>query len=98
MTDSEENIEVSLRPLIWMGDSRKNIREFPEDVRASIGYALQLVQAGETPLEAKHFKGVGSGVSRWAGKKSAMLRCINTENASTKWFVYGRTFKGIFDS
>jgi phage-related protein len=62
MTSSEENAEVALRPLVWMGDSRKNIREFPEDVRASVGYALQLVQAGETPLEAKPFKGVGSGV------------------------------------
>ncbi|RUS92607.1 hypothetical protein DSM106972_098620 [Dulcicalothrix desertica PCC 7102] len=45
-----------------MGDSRKNIREFPEDVQKSVGYALQLVQAGETPMEAKRFKGVGSGV------------------------------------
>ena len=62
MTDSEENIEVPLRPLIWMGNSRKNIREFPTEVRLSVGYALQLVQAGETPLEAKPFKGVGSGV------------------------------------
>ena len=62
MTDREENVEVSLRSLVWMGDSRKNIREFPEKVRVSIGYALQLVQAGETPLEAKAFKGVASGV------------------------------------
>lgn len=62
MSDSEENIEVPLRPLVWMGDSRKNIREFPEEVRTSVGYALQLVQAGEISLEAKHFKGVGSGV------------------------------------
>ncbi|MDY7004683.1 MAG: type II toxin-antitoxin system RelE/ParE family toxin [Cyanobacteriota bacterium] len=62
MTDSEENIEVPLRPLVWMGNSRKNIREFPTEVRLSVGYALQLVQAGETPLEAKLFKGVGSGV------------------------------------
>ncbi len=59
MANSEENAEISLRPLVWMGDSRKNIREFPEDVRASVGYALQLVQAGETPLEAKPFKGIG---------------------------------------
>ncbi|GBF81051.1 type II toxin-antitoxin system RelE/ParE family toxin [Aphanothece sacrum] len=62
MTNSKENIDVPLRPLVWMGDSRKNIREFPEGVRVSIGYGLQLVQAGETPLEAKPFKGVGSGV------------------------------------
>jgi phage-related protein len=62
MTDSKEKLEIPLRPLVWMGDSRKNIREFPGEVRLSVGYALQLVQAGETPLEAKPFKGVGSGV------------------------------------
>jgi phage-related protein len=31
-------------------------------VQKSVGYALQLVQAGETPMEAKLFKGVESGV------------------------------------
>jgi phage-related protein len=62
MTDDEDIIEVPLRPLVWIGNSRKNIREFPEQVRASVGYALQLVQAGETPVDTKIFKGVGSGV------------------------------------
>ncbi|MEI2577772.1 type II toxin-antitoxin system RelE/ParE family toxin [Scytonema sp. PRP1] len=62
MVDNEDVSEIPLRPLVWMGDSRKNIREFPENVRASVGYALQLVQAGETPMDAKPFKGVGSGV------------------------------------
>ena len=62
MSDSDENTDVPLRPLVWMGNSRKNIREFPSEVRLSVGYALQLVQAGETPLEAKPFKEVGSGV------------------------------------
>lgn len=62
MVDREDISEVPLRPLVWMGDSRKNICEFPEEVRAWVGYALQLVQAGETPVNAKPFKGVGSGV------------------------------------
>jgi phage-related protein len=62
MVDSEDISEVPLRPLVWMGDSRKNIRAFPQEVRASVGYALQLVQAGETALDAKPFKGIGSGV------------------------------------
>jgi phage-related protein len=62
MSDGEDIIEVALRPLVWMGDSRKNIREFPQEVQKAVGYALQLVQAGETPLSAKPFKGVGSGV------------------------------------
>ena len=62
MADSEEIPEVPLRQLVWMGDSRKNIRGFPQEVRAAVGYALQLVQAGETPLDAKPFKGVKGGV------------------------------------
>jgi phage-related protein len=62
MVDSEDTNEIYLRPLVWMGDSRKNIRSFPDEVQASVGYALQLVQAGETPADAKPFKGVSSGV------------------------------------
>lgn len=54
--------EIPLRPLVWIGDSLKNIRSFPEEVRASVGYALQLVQAGETPMDAKPFQGIGGGV------------------------------------
>jgi phage-related protein len=52
MSDGKDTIKISLRPVIWMGDSRKNIREFPRDVCVSVGYALQLVQAGATPLES----------------------------------------------
>lgn len=62
MVDSADMPEVPLRPLLWMGDARKNIRAFPEEVQKAVGYALQLVQSGETPRDAKPFKGVGSGV------------------------------------
>jgi phage-related protein len=62
MDEDQDIIEIPLRTLVWMGDSLKNIRSFPEEVRASLGYALQLVQAGETPMDTKPFKGVGSSV------------------------------------
>jgi hypothetical protein len=59
---AEDNSEILLRPLVWMGDALDNIRLFPQEVRTAVGYALQLVQAGETPASAKPFKGVASGV------------------------------------
>ena len=62
MSNEKDIIDIPLRPLVWMGDSLKNIRSFPEEVRSSIGYSLQLIQASETPMDAKPFKGVGSGV------------------------------------
>jgi predicted XRE-type DNA-binding protein len=33
MVDSENINEIYLRPLVWMGDSRKNIRSFPDEVK-----------------------------------------------------------------
>ena len=51
-----------LRPLVWMGDSRRKIQAFPEAVRKIIGDELQLIQFGGMPRGAKPFQGVGSGV------------------------------------
>jgi phage-related protein len=62
MEGNDDIVEVHLRPLVWMGDSRKNIRSFPDEVRAAVGYALQSVQAGDTPHEAKPLRGIDSGV------------------------------------
>ena len=45
-----------------MGNSKKNLREFPEGARKLIGDELQLLQFGGMPKDAKPFKGVGSGV------------------------------------
>jgi phage-related protein len=52
----------TLRPIVWVGNSRKCIREFPLEVQKRIGDALQIVQFGGMPPEAKPFKGIGSGV------------------------------------
>jgi phage-related protein len=52
----------NLRAVIWMGNAKKNLREFPEGARKPIGDELQLLQFGGMPKDAKPFKGVGSGV------------------------------------
>jgi len=51
-----------LRPVVWMGDSKKNIQDFPEGAQKLIGDELQLIQFGGMPKDAKPFKGVGSGI------------------------------------
>jgi phage-related protein len=50
------------RPVVWLGDSLKQVRDFPGDVRREIGSALYDAQKGEKSPDAKPFKGVGSGV------------------------------------
>ena len=51
-----------LRPVIWMGNSKKNIRDFPDGAQKLLGDELQLIQFGGMPKDAKPFRGVGSGV------------------------------------
>ncbi|WP_107667550.1 type II toxin-antitoxin system RelE/ParE family toxin [Cyanothece sp. BG0011] len=45
-----------------MGDSLKQVKSFPNEVRREIGSSLFDVQKGDKPNKAKPFKGVGSGV------------------------------------
>jgi phage-related protein len=51
-----------LRPVVWLGDSKKIIQDFPEGAQKLIGDELQLIQFGGMPKDAKPFKGVGSGI------------------------------------
>jgi phage-related protein len=51
-----------LRPLVWLGDSRKNLRAFPVGAQRLMGDELQLIQFGGMPKDVKPFRGVGSGV------------------------------------
>jgi phage-related protein len=51
-----------LRPLIWMGNAKRNLKAFPKGAQKLIGDELQLIQFGGMPKDAKPFKGVGSGV------------------------------------
>ena len=50
------------KPVIWLGDSRKQVQSFPRSVRQDIGAAFYDVQLGVTPPLAKPLKGVGGGV------------------------------------
>jgi len=51
-----------LRPVIWLGNSKTNLLEFPKEAQKLIGDELQLMQFGGMPKDAKPFKGVGRGV------------------------------------
>ena len=47
----------TLKKAIWIGDSLKSLKEFPDEVQDGMGYALQKVQEGLTPRNAKVLKG-----------------------------------------
>lgn len=51
-----------LRPVVWLGNSKSKIQDFPHGAQKLLGDELQLIQFGGMPKDAKPFKGVGSGV------------------------------------
>jgi phage-related protein len=48
-----------LKPVIWMGSSRRDFRAMPDLVRAHMGYAVYVAQLGGKHRDAKPLKGFG---------------------------------------
>ena len=41
-------VRSGVKPIIWMGSSREDLKSFPEQDRRDIGQALYTAQQGET--------------------------------------------------
>ena len=50
------------KALYWVGWSREDLRDFPEDARREAGHQLHLVQLGLYPDDYRPMPSVGSGV------------------------------------
>jgi len=48
-----------LKPVIWVGSSRGDLRAFPDPVQDHIGYALYVAQRGGKHRDAKTLTGFG---------------------------------------
>lgn len=63
---------VQEKPVEWMGNSRKDLRDFPAEARGEAGYDLFLVQQGGSPRDWKPLQSVGPGAAEiriqgWSG-------------------------------
>ena len=62
----------ALKPLYWLGSSKRDLQALPDDVVDVFGYALYLAQIGKKHEQAKPLKGFGSAgvlevVEDWKG-------------------------------
>jgi len=48
-----------LKPVIWIGSSRKDLRAFPEPIQDHMGYALYVAQRGGKHRDTKTLTGFG---------------------------------------
>jgi phage-related protein len=49
------------KPIVWLGRSRSELRDFPDEARADAGRALSRVQRGGDPPSWKPMPAIGSG-------------------------------------
>jgi len=74
----------SLKPLHWVGSSKRDLRALPGPVVDLFGYALYLAQTGKKHEQAKPLRGFGS---------AAVLEVVEGWDRSTYRAVYTVHFK-----
>ncbi|MGH7871998.1 MAG: type II toxin-antitoxin system RelE/ParE family toxin [Candidatus Binatia bacterium] len=50
------------KPIVWIGSSRHDLRDFPDEARRKLGFELRAVQRGEEPSDFKPMPTIGAGV------------------------------------
>lgn len=75
-----------LKPVEWIGSSRNDLQEFPEDVQQMMGFALYRAQVGKKHPDAKPLKGF---------KGAGILEIVENFDGDTYRAVYTVKFEGI---
>jgi phage-related protein len=91
-------MEEQIRPVVWLGSSRADLRATPEEVRRDIGQALYAAQQGVTDPAAKPLKGfVGARVmeivERHRGDAYRAVYTAHFENAVYVLHVFQKKSK-----
>jgi phage-related protein len=78
----------SLKPVIWLGDSLRELKTFPGTVQDEMGYAIYLAQCGQKHVSAKPLKGLGSGVLEVVSdRRGDTFRSVYTVRFADRVFV-----------
>ncbi len=77
-----------LKEVSWIGSSLEDLREFPEEVKDAVGYALHVIQLGDTPDCAKPFK-----VGRASG--AGVMEIVEDYDTDTYRAVYTVRFREV---
>jgi phage-related protein len=73
------------KPLHWVGSSKKDYLDFPDEVQSDMGYALGLAQINAKHPKAKPWKGDGPGV----------FEIVEDHRGDTYRAVYTVRFAGV---
>ncbi len=82
-------MQSSLRPVVWIGSTRRDVRAFPHAVRRNVGHALYAAQEGEVDPSAKPLSGFGgaSVLEIVAEHRGDTWRAVYTDRYSEAVYV-----------
>jgi len=72
------------KPLFWLGSTLDRLRDFPDEVKDVMGYALQIAQWGSKYPDAKPLRGF---------KGASVLEIVDNFDGNTYRAVYTVRFK-----
>ena len=77
-----------MKPIRFLGDSLKCLRNFPEDARQDTGYQLDKIQRGEQPDDFKPMPTIGKGVEELRVRdESGAYRVVYTARLAAAVYV-----------
>ena len=74
------------KPLFWTGSSRRDLKEFPDEIQDVMGYALDIAQQGKKHQDAKPLSGFGG---------ASILEIVEDHDGDTYRAVYTVRFEGV---
>lgn len=75
------DILMPVKPIAFLGDSLRSLREFPDDAKRDAGYQLDRVQHGLQPDDFKPMPTIGKGVEEIAMTKTKNERYASVWDA-----------------
>ena len=70
--------ESKAKPIIWIGSSFRDLKDFPREVQKEIGYALWVAQIGGKHSNAKPLKGLNGVTEIVSDFKTNTYRAVYT--------------------
>ena len=78
-------MKIERKPLFWIGSSRRDLKEFPDEVQAMMGHALDIAQQQRKLPVAKRVAGFGG---------ANVLQVVENYDGDTYRAVYTNGFAG----
>jgi phage-related protein len=81
------------KPIYWIGTSREDIRDFPEEAKRKAGFQLRAIQKGEKPDDFKPIPIIGKGTEEiriWTGETYRIFYVARFEEAIYVLHAFGK--------